>query len=82
MPVRPFVAFGIAILAISTDDQVGLNTAIGNYESGKFPIQLLSNSELDIFKAYRCYDDFEQQPLHGTFLLDSQSRIRWQDISF
>ena len=73
---------GISLVAISTDDQVGLDTAIGNFERGKFPIPLLSNSELDVFKAYRCYDDFEQQPLHGTFLLDRQARIRWQDISF
>ena len=34
------------------------------------------------FKAFRAHDDFEQQPLHGTFLIDGDGRIRWQDISF
>jgi peroxiredoxin len=73
---------GITLIAISTDDQEGLKNAIGNYESGKFPFPLLSNSELDVFKAYRCFDDFEQKPLHGTFLIDSQARVRWQDINY
>jgi peroxiredoxin len=77
-----FDKVGISLTAISTDDQLGLNTAIGNFEGGKFPFTLLSNSDLDVFKSYRCYDDFEQKPLHGTFLLDGQSRIRWQDISY
>ncbi|GIT05337.1 MAG: hypothetical protein CM1200mP29_07480 [Verrucomicrobiota bacterium] len=27
-------------------------------------------------------DDFEQQPLHGTFLIDRQGLVRWQDISY
>ena len=34
------------------------------------------------FKAYRAYDDFEQMPLHGTFLVDAAGKVRWQDISF
>lgn len=73
---------GFSIVAISTDDQAGLDAAIGSYERGKFPIPLLTNSELDAFKAYRCYDDFEQRPLHGTFLLDGNGLVRWQDISY
>jgi hypothetical protein len=35
-----------------------------------------------VFKSYRCFDDFEGQPLHGTILVDSQGRIRWQDIGY
>ena len=33
-----------------------------------------------MFKAYRCID-FDNQPLHGTFLIDAQGRVRWRDIS-
>ena len=33
-----------------------------------------------MFKAYRC-TDFDGQPLHGTFLIDAQGRVRWRDIS-
>ena len=28
-----------------------------------------------------CYDDFEKSAIHGTFLIDGQGKIRWQDIS-
>jgi peroxiredoxin len=77
-----FSQAGITIVAVSTDDPAGLKLAIGNYEGGKFPLTLLSNDKLDVFKQFRCFDDFEQLPLHGTFVIDAQGRVRWQDISF
>jgi hypothetical protein len=43
---------------------------------------IVSGIGLDTFKSYRCYDDFEQQPLHGTFFIDGAGLIRWQDISY
>ena len=44
--------------------------------------RLLSDGKLEVFKKFRAFDDFEQQPLHGTFLIDGDGRIRWQDISY
>jgi peroxiredoxin len=73
---------GIEVVAISTDSANELSLSIANYDPTKLPMPLLANPELDAFKAYRCYDDFEKQPLHGTFLIDGQGRIRWQDIGF
>ncbi len=73
---------GIEMVAVSTDDQTGLKVSIDNYEEGPLPIPLLANNDLTIFKDYRCYDDFEKQPLHGTFLIDGNGLIRWQDISY
>jgi hypothetical protein len=35
-----------------------------------------------MFKEYRCFDDFENQPLHGTFIIDAKGMVRWQDISY
>jgi hypothetical protein len=35
-----------------------------------------------VFKAYRAFDDFEKQPLHGTYLIDGEGRVRWHDISY
>ena len=35
-----------------------------------------------MFKAYRGFDDFEEMPLHGTFLIDGQGMVRWHDISY
>ncbi|MDB4610063.1 peroxiredoxin family protein, partial [Verrucomicrobia bacterium] len=43
---------------------------------------LVSDADLRIFKTYRAFDDFENQPLHGTFLIDGDGLVRWQDISY
>jgi len=77
-----FTQAGFSVVAISTDSIDNLKQAIGSYDGATFPITLLSNHELDVFKSWRCFDDFEQKPLHGTFVLDTQGRIRWQDISY
>ena len=75
---------GIEIVAISSDSVEGLNQTFQGSAAGKnpFPFTLLSDESLDRFKAYRAYDDFEGMELHGTYLIDGQQRIRWQDISF
>jgi peroxiredoxin len=80
--VEQYKEAGIEVVAISTDDQTGLKISIDNYEKGPLPIPLLANADLSVFKEYRCYDDFEKQPLHGTFLIDGNGLIRWRDISF
>lgn len=76
-----FAEAGISLVAISSDDADGLKRSLENYKDG-LPLALLSDSSLDTFKAYRCHDDFEQQPLHGTFLIDGDGLVRWQDISY
>jgi hypothetical protein len=47
-----------------------LKQAVAAYE-GSFPFPLPSDAKLDAFKACRCVD-FNDQPLHGTFLIDPQ----------
>lgn len=74
-------AAGIELLAISTESIPSLNTGLASY-SKPLEIPLHADPELTAFKAYRCFDDFEQQPLHGTFLIDAQGRVLWQDISY
>ncbi len=75
-----FDAAGIELVAIGTDNPSDLQLACKNYGS-EFPFPLVSNNSLDVFKLYRCYDDFEKLPLHGTFLIDGDGFVRWQDIS-
>jgi peroxiredoxin len=72
---------GIDIIAVSSDDAAGLRQSIENY-GGPVPFTLVADNGLDTFKSYRCYDDFEQQPLHGTFFIDEAGLVRWQDISY
>jgi len=74
---------GISLLAISTDSVEGLkNTFEKSKSEDGFPFPIVSNEKLDVFKAYRAYDDFEKMPLHGTFLIDGNGMVRWQDISY
>ena len=58
-----------------------LQLGIKNFDE-KLEIPLLSDGEKHVFKSFRCWDDFENQPLHGTFLLDAKGQVRWQDISY
>jgi len=76
-----FKKAGVSLVAISTDDQEGLKQSIEGYDK-KFPFPLVSNDKLDVFKAYRSFDDFEKKTLHGTFLIDEEGLVRWQDISY
>ena len=77
-----FDAAGLALIAISSDDAAGLKQSVDNYKDGPLSIPLVADNSLATFKAYRCHDDFEQQPLHGVFLIDAAGLVRWQDISF
>ncbi len=69
------------MITISTDDQNGLLKSIEDAGTGS-PIRLASDAEHEIFRKFRAFDDFENQHLHGTFLIDGMGKIRWQDISY
>jgi peroxiredoxin len=79
---KEFSDAGIELVAVSSDDAAGLKISIENYTGGAIPFPLVADPTLATFKAYRCYDDFEQQTLHGTFFIDGEGRVRWQDISY
>ena len=74
---------GVELVAVSTDTVAGLQETFPAYapDVKHFPFPLVSDARLETFKAFRAYDDFEKTPLHGTFLIDSSGKIRWQDIS-
>jgi peroxiredoxin/N-acetylneuraminic acid mutarotase len=78
---REFADAGIDLVAVGTDSPEDLKNALAAYaeKGGAFPFPLLSDAKLEVFKAYRC-TDFDGGPLHGTFLIDAQGRVRWRDI--
>ena len=71
----------IELIAVSTDGREDLKKSIDDYPGG-MPFPLVSDQKLKVFHSYRVYDDFESTPLHGTFLIDSEGKVRWQDISY
>lgn len=80
---QEFAEAGISLVAISTDSVEGLRKTFAKSKSEEgFPFPLLSDEPLEVFKQFRAFDDFENMPLHGAFLIDGQGLVRWQDISF
>ncbi|WP_040550487.1 redoxin domain-containing protein [Pedosphaera parvula] len=78
---REFADGGIDLVAIGTDSPEDLKKSQADSQAeGTVPFPLLSDAKLDVFKAYRCVD-FDNQPLHGIFLIDAQGRVRSQRIS-
>lgn len=73
---------GIELVAVSTDPPEQLQEKLEAFSDDDYPFPLVSNAQLDVFKAYRCFDDFEGKPLHGTFVIDAEGLVRWQDISY
>jgi peroxiredoxin len=76
-----FEKAGIDVIAISTESLESLQEAMKNLEK---PLHLKLNADpfLRSFQAYRCFDDFEQQPLHGTFAVGPDGKVLWQDIGY
>ncbi len=76
-----FTSAGIPIVAISLDAPEDLPwTARRAGTDGKTPFPVVSDESRAGFKAFGAYDDFEDRPLHGTFLVDARGQVRWQDI--
>ena len=78
-----FAKLGIDIIAIGTQptEEVAKILAAQS-EEDRFPFPLACDPDLDSFRDYRAYDDFEQMPLHSTVLIDGSGLVRWQDISY
>jgi peroxiredoxin len=78
---QEFADAGISLVAISTDAMPDLQKSLEKCSiPGGFPFPLASDADLDVFKQYRAFDDFENAPLHGTFLIDAKGFVRWQDV--
>lgn len=80
---KQFSDLGVDIVAIGSDTAANIHAAnLDLPEAERLPFAMLADPKLDAFKAWRCYDDFEKMSLHGTFLVDQNGRVRWQDISY
>ncbi|OAI53524.1 hypothetical protein AYO47_04585 [Planctomyces sp. SCGC AG-212-M04] len=83
---KKFAAAGLKPVIISTDSVADLHKSAEawkgdpNDKEAAYPFPLLSDNSLATFKAWRCFDDFENKPLHGTFLVDGKGKLQWWDI--
>lgn len=85
---RPFLDdfrdSGIEFVAISTDPVETLKGRIKLEEGGpkpddEFPFMVLADPQLEAFRSFGGYDDFEGGPLHLTVLLDGDGHLLWVD---
>ena len=77
-----FASAGISMVGVSSEPIDSLKASLSTLspdESISFP--LAADPNLDVFKAYRAFDDFEKLPLHATILIDGKGLVRWQNIS-
>lgn len=80
---KEFSAAGIQIVAIGSENAAGLAATSNNCDANNgAPFPLLADPSLNVFKLWRCHDDFENAPLHGAFLVDAKGKVRWADISY
>lgn len=79
--IEAFRKLDTDVVAVSTDDVEATKALKQNADDVKFPMPLLSDPRMTLFKSYRSFDDFEDQPLHGTFLIDGDGKVRFQKIS-
>jgi len=73
---------GIPIVAIAPEQGLELAKAhsLCEGEEAHFPFPLLADPSMEMFRRYGAYDDFEEMPLHGTFLISPAGKVIWQDI--
>ncbi|GAC1473019.1 MAG: hypothetical protein NVSMB9_20960 [Isosphaeraceae bacterium] len=79
--INNFKAAGTDLVALSTDDLSATRALKENKAGIQFPMPLLPDPELEVFRRYGAFDDFEGKPLHGTFLIDANGRVRYQRVS-
>jgi peroxiredoxin len=71
----------LEVLSVTTDDPPAARALKNNEDGVKFPIPMLPDPKLELFTRYRAYDNFENQPLHGIYLIDARGKVRFQRIS-
>lgn len=70
---------GIQVVAISVALPQHNRQAVAR--SGKFPFPLLSDPEFLIHRQWGCYDEDEQHPQTGVFVIDRAGRVAWSGRS-
>ena len=81
---QDFERAGIDIVTVGTDsvDRVKASLQMGvENDRRPLPFVFLCDPERDTFKTWGAWGAFENEALHGTFLVDPSGKIRWADVS-
>ena len=80
-----FEKAGIQLVAVTLETPqvaAGIRAKLKLKSEEPLPFPILSDSGLEAFKKVRAHDDFENENLHATILIDAAGKQRWQDISW
>jgi peroxiredoxin len=75
---REFAEAGIQIVGMSTDSASELQNTFQTAKS-KLTFPIVADEKLESFKAYGAYNPFSKKPMHGTYLIDGDGQILWQE---
>jgi len=79
-----FARAGIQVVTVGTDTLDGVRASLqATMETSvePFPFPVLADPEGHTFKNYGCWDDFDNEALHGTFLISGEGKMLWHDVS-
>ncbi|MGY8642325.1 MAG: peroxiredoxin family protein [Verrucomicrobiales bacterium] len=74
-----FLKEGVEMIAVSTDGVADLQSGFEKLAI-KLDFPIVSGEGLTVFKNWGVFDEFENRPLHGTFLLDGNGSVRWLEV--
>ena len=81
-----FEEAGIEIVAISIDSTENLKQILGGEPDvapdfrERFSFPVLADPELEIFRKYGVFDDFESGPMHATIFISPEGNILWRNV--
>ena len=71
----------IDIAAISFHSAVDVRASMNKMGDQGFPFRLLADPKMRTWYEWLTVDAHDHAPLHGTFLVDEQGRVRWKQIA-
>jgi peroxiredoxin len=74
-------ALGARVLAVSGDSPERSRDLRAGPAGADLPPTLLTDPGRAVARRYGAWDEFEETPLHATFLIDRMGRVRWSRIS-
>jgi len=74
-------ALDARVVAVSADSPEKNRALLASPAGAGLSPTLLADVKSEAARRYGAWDDFEDQPLHATFLIDRDGKIRWHRIS-
>jgi peroxiredoxin len=78
-----FKEAGIILTTVSEESSDRLSSFQADLEfvrEAPAEMEFISDPELKLFRALGAYDEFEEMPLHGIYLISAEGKLLWHDV--